>query len=591
MTSNNAAAASPVANDRPKWLVFAILIGLATITFAVFSQTTRFSFLNYDDSVFISGNEKLAPGLTWHTLNWALKANLTKQEPDAEYWEPLTLISRLADVQFFGLNAGGHHLTSVILHLIAGFMLFGAMNALFHSPIRAGFIAALFLIHPLHVEPVAWLAARKDVLNGLFYFATIWAYAWYAASPRWSRYLLVCASFIAANMAKPMAVSLPLVLLLLDYWPLQRIKRPWTFRSCLRLGLEKAPLVVISAGVCLVTIVAQKNLGAMGDETLYPISGRFGNAAISFGAYLGQTFIPVGLSAVYPHPGNAVNWPLAAVSAGVCLLTTFLCLLQAERRPWLIVGWAWFIVVLLPVSGIVQVGELSRADRYTYVALTGIFILCLEQTSEWVQAWQRRFGNLPAAKTLTAAGACLILGIAGVLAWKQTATWRDSITVFTRALAVTDDNYIAEENLGAALFEAGQKEEGFKHYAESLRLQAPKLEHHRSAGAEAARRGDLQAAIFHFTKVITVLPADAESHRALGDLLFKSGDLSKALVQYNEVLHYERGDMSARLHIAQILIADHQLSQARALLDAMLHKDPANTQARQLLDSLPPNTQ
>ena len=571
--------------------MLAICIGLAAITFAVFWQTRQFDFLNYDDDLFVSENPKLAVGLSGQGMAWAFKANLTHHEPGAEYWEPLTLITRLGDVQFHGLNPSGHHLTSVLLHLAAGLVLFGAMNALLRSPARAGLIAALFLVHPLHVEAVAWLAARKDVVNGLFYFATLWAYAWYAVRPDGRRYALVCASFLAANMAKPMAVSLPLVLLLLDFWPLNRIPRPFSLRSGWRLGAEKIPLLFIAAGVSLLAVLGQKDHGAMGDDILYPMPVRLGNAAISFCAYLGQTFVPTGLAIFYPHPGNALEWPLAAACGLVCLAMTILCALQAERRPWLIVGWAWFVIVLLPVSGLVQIGEMSRADRYTYVALTGIFILCVEQAAEWIGAWLPRAGSSAAPRAIIAGGACSIVGAAAFLAWRQTATWRDSITVFSHAIAVTDDNYIAQANLGAALFAIGHKGEGLKHYAEAIRLQAPVLEFHRRAGDEAERRGDFDAAIHHYGKVITVLPSDTASHRRLGEMLLHVGDYPKALVQYNEVLHYERNDVPARLCIARILVLEHRIAEARGLLASMLHSDPGNSKARQILDSLPSDSQ
>jgi len=585
-----------IAGPARRWpLMLAICLGLAAITFAVFWQTTHFAFLNYDDDVFVSENPKLAAGLSGRGIAWAFEANLTHHEPGAEYWEPLTLISRLADVQLHGLDPSGHHLTSVLLHLVAGLILFGAMNALLRSPLRAGFIAALFLVHPLHVEAVVWIAARKDVLNGLFYFATIWAYAWYAARPDWRRYTLMCVSFLAANMAKPMAVSLPFVLLLLDFWPLRRfpwpLSLPSSIRAGLRIGLEKIPLLIIAAGVSLLAVLGQKDHGAMGDDILYPMPVRIGSAAISFCAYLGQTFVPTDLAISYPHPGNALNWPLAALCGIGGLAITVVCALQAGRRPWLIVGWAWFIVVLLPVSGIVQVGELSRADRYSYVALTGIFILCVEQVSEWIGVWLPRVPSAAAFRAAIAAGACAILGGAAFLAWRQTATWRDSASVFSHAIAVTDDNYIAQVNLGAALFSAGRRTEGLQHYAEALRLQKPVLEFHRRAGDAAERRGDFASAIHHYGKVVTVLPSDAESHRRLGELLFHVGDYPKALVQYNEVLHYERNDVPARLWIARILILEHRIPEARGLLGSVLHSNPANPEAQQLLDCLPSDSQ
>lgn len=275
----------------PRWAPVLICITLTALTLIVFAQTFSFKFLNFDDNLFISENQRLTQGLSAKGVTWAFTANLTHHDPTAEYWEPLTLISRLADVQFAGMDAGAHHRTNVLLHLVAGLVLFGAVRALLRSDVKAAIIAALFLIHPLHVEPVAWLSARKDVMNGLFSFATIWAYTWYAALPSWRRYALVFLAFLGANMAKPMAVSLPFVLLLLDHWPLRRLRPPLLDRASLRVIVEKLPLLLVAVAVALLAMVDQRQHGAIGDDILYPLSVRLGNAAISFWAYLCQTVL------------------------------------------------------------------------------------------------------------------------------------------------------------------------------------------------------------------------------------------------------------------------------------------------------------
>jgi protein O-mannosyl-transferase len=562
-----------------------ICIALALITLGVFAQTFAFNFLNFDDNLFISENPRLTQGLSAQGLVWAFTANLTHGDVNAEYWEPLTLLSRLADVQFSGLNAGAHHRTNVLLHLAAGLVLFGALRALLRSNWRSGLIAALFLVHPLHVEAVAWLSARKDILNGLFFFGTVWAYAQYAARPNWRRYAAVCLIFLLANMAKPMAVSLPFVLLLLDFWPLGRLRSPLIGRAGLRLFIEKVPLILIATVVAVLAVVDQHRHGAIGDSVLYPLPVRLGGAVTGYCAYLIQTFVPTDLAILYPHPGTDINWSVAATSAACLFLITGLCLLNAKRRPWLLVGWFWFIVVLLPVSGIVQIGEMSRADRYTYVSLVGIFLLCVQQVSEWLTQPMLRWARWRIAGM--AAVVCLILGTLAVMAWKQTKTWQDSISVFRHALAVTTNNYIAEANLGSALFDAGSKAEGLAHYQEAIRLQAPALEHHRRTALEAERRHQFATAIQHYGKVLTLIPWDADVHQRLGYVLLQNGEYAKALVQYNEALRYERNAIPPRLGVARVLIAQQRFAEARGLLKAVLQLDAENKEAVALLQTLP----
>ena len=566
---------------------FSICVALAILTLGVFAQTFSFKFLNFDDDIYISANPRLTQGLSAKGLAWAFTANLTTADPNAEYWAPLTLVSRLADVQFNGLDAGAHHRTNVLLHLAAGLVLFAALRALLRSNISSAVIAALFLIHPLHVEPVAWLSARKDILNGLFFFGTIWSYAHYAARPGRLRYALVCLIFLCANMAKPMGVSLPFVLLLLDYWPLGRLRWPLLDRAGLRLVTEKLPLILIAGGIAVLAVLDQQRFGAIGDNVLFPLPVRLGSAAIGYCTYLVQTFALANLAILYPHPGTDLSWSLAAVSAAALLLITALCILNAKRRPWLLVGWFWFVVVLLPVSGIVQIGEMARADRYTYVSLVGIFLLCVQQASEWL-----KHPTLSPARWRTATVSvfvCLLLGTLAIVSWKQTRTWSDSISVFRHAIAVTSRNYIAEMNLGAAYFEAGRKEEGMAHYNEAIRLHGPALAHHRRTALEAERRGQLPIAIHHYAKVLTLVPWDAEVHQRLGSVLLRDGDYAKALVQYNEALRYDRNAIPPRLGVARVLIAQRRLVEARALLEAILRLDAENEEAKALLQTVPSN--
>ena len=291
------------------------------------------------------------------------------------------------------------------------------------------------------------------------------------------------------------------------------------------------------------------------------------------------------LAILYPHPGTGLSWSLAATSAACLLLITGLCILNAKRRPWLLVGWFWFIVVLLPVSGIVQIGEMARADRYTYVSLVGIFLLCVQQVSEWLvhPMFHRARWRIVCGAAFTS----LTLGIFAIVSWEQTKTWYDSISVFRHALAVTSDNYIAEANLGSALFDAGRKEEGLAHYIEAIRLHAPALEHHRRTAIEAERRHELPTAIQHYGKVLTLVPWDADVHQRLGSVLLQNGEYAKALVQYNEALRYDRNAIPPRLGVARVLIALQRFAEARGLLNAVLRLDAENEEAVALLRTLP----
>ncbi|MFN2477097.1 MAG: tetratricopeptide repeat protein [Chthoniobacterales bacterium] len=564
-----------------------ICAGLTIITLLVFAQTFTFEALNFDDDLVITENPHLAAGLSRTGFSWAFTANLTHHDPNVEYWEPLTLISRLADVQFSGMNAGAHHRTSVFLHLAAGLMLFGALRALLRSDVKAGVIAALFLIHPLHVEPVAWLAARKDVLNGLFFFATIWAYVLYARQPGWRRFALVCFAFVCANLAKPMGVSLPFVLLLLDFWPLGRWRAPFFSRAAFRLLLEKLPLIAIAAAVAVLAMRDQQQQGAVGDDALYPLPIRLGNAAISYCAYLGQTILPFDLAIFYPHPGTALNVGTALASAAFLALVTLGCILQANRRPWLLVGWLWFGIVLLPVAGIVQIGEMSRADRYTYVSLVGLFLASVHQLSISLTTRIRNSPRPTAWRVSIGSGVAILVAALAATAWSQTSTWRNSVSVFQRAIDVTDDNYVAQANLGSALFAAGDRDAGLAHYQEAVRLHAPALAFHRQTAIAAEEAHDLPRAIQHYGKFLTLVPCDADVHQRLGGVLFESGDYARALVQYNEALRYNREAIPPRLGVARVLMAQQRTAEARGLLQRILEMDSSNEEALQLLRRLP----
>jgi hypothetical protein len=577
-----------IAEDRPSrhraWTL-ALCLGLAGLTFLIFGPAIHFGFINFDDNRYVDHNPKLEAGLSARGLQWAFTANLTHLTETAEYWEPLTLVSRLADYQFYGFAPGGHHLTSILIHLATGLALFGALRQLTGARWRSAVVAALFLVHPMHVEPVIWLSARKDLVSALFYALTLWAYGWHAARPGRGRYVAFCAAFVAANMAKPMAVSLPAVLLLLDLWPLGRVRPEeagWR-RRVLLLVYRKLPFFFVAVGVSLLAYWVQKDIGAVADDGLLPLPWRIGAAVVGIGNYLFKAVVPIELTLFYPHPGR--DLPVAqtvAVGLGLLLISAGAGA-QWRRRPWLTVGWFFFLAVLAPVAGIVQVGDQAMADRYSYLAFIGLFIAVVWQ----VGAWAEQSGAPRAcADRLTGLLTGGLLVVFSVLAFQQVQTWRTSESVFRHAIAVTDGNHVAHFNLGATLWEQGRKEEAWFHMTEAGRLREPFLRYQLVAAEEALARGAYDEASPRLVRVLMLMPWDSNLRQKLGTILVRNGEPGKALVQFNEALKYQPKWVQPRLSIAEVLMAQGQPERAERVLRDVLSVEPDSARARNLLESL-----
>ena len=529
---------------------------LAGLTFAIFSQALSFGFVNLDDDRYVAHNPMLVGGLSARSVQWAFTANLTYLTETAEYWEPLTLLTRLADYQFFGAAPSGHHLTSILLHLAAGLALFGALRRLTGAYWRSAMVAALFLVHPMHVEPVVWLSARKDVVSGLFYILTLWAYGCYRARPNWQRFAALFLIFLAANMAKPMAVSLPIILLLLDLWPLGQVqleRRGWIMRTVL-LGYRKTLFFVMAVGVTVLAYLVQRDIGALGGSDSLPLPWRLGAAAVSCIAYLAKAAVPVDLTLFYPHPGRALSIVQALFSVLALVIVSAAAVLQAKRRPWLFVGWFWFLAVLAPVSGIVQVGDQAMADRYSYLAFIGLFIAVVWQAGEWVVA-AKDSRPLQPRRALAAAFACAVLMASTTLAFLQVRTWRSNESVFSHALAVTEGNYLAHFNLGATLWEEGRRHEGWWHLQEAARIRGPFLRSQLAMAEKALARGAWAEAIPRLARITIWTPWDAAIRLKLGDALVRNGEPGKALAQFQEALRYQPSLTEPRERIVTLLAA------------------------------------
>lgn len=439
-----------------------VALALAGMTCVVFARALFNGFIeHYDDSKYVLENPAVRSGLTWDGLLYAFTDQCVAN------WHPLTMLSHMLDCELYGVRPFGHHLTNVILHAVNTALLFVVLHRMTGALWRSALVAALFSVHPLHVQSVAHVAQRKDVLSTLFWLLTMWAYVRYAAQPAIRRYIWVSLFFVLGLLSKPMLVSLPIVLLLMDYWPLNRFSgkaksgghRFSGLRPCL---LEKLPLIGCSVISCAVTVVIQGAYGAVSGANITPLPFRARNAVLSYVAYIRMTLWPSGLAAHYPFP---LEFPLWKVAGAALLLATltWLCLIYLRNRPYWAVGWLWYVLTLVPVIGLVQVGSQAIADRYTYIPLIGLFIIAAWAAAD---AAERRPRTRAALAAISASALTILAGCT----WVQLGYWRDGETLWRRALAVTTDNDIAHWCLGAVLCNRGDIEEGMPHYNEAVRI-------------------------------------------------------------------------------------------------------------------------
>jgi tetratricopeptide (TPR) repeat protein len=433
---------------------FGVVLFLSVLTACAYHQVIGNSFVQYDDQNYVSGNPIVLKGLTSESVAWAFSAL------HASNWHPLTWLSHMLDVEMFGTDPSGHHAVNLLFHVLNSVLLFAVLCQATGEPWKSVFVAALFAVHPLHVESVAWVAERKDVLSTFFWMLTMWAYSRYAVRPRTSVYLLALLFFALGLLAKPMLVTLPFVLLLMDYWPLGRMARPVLPEAAGRSGdtsiglrrilLEKVPFLLLSAGSCVMTLLAQsraRNVASM----LFPLGARVSNAVVAYARYIGKTLYPSSLAIFYPHPLHTL--PAWEVAGALLLLAaaSWVAVRYRGRMPFLAVGWFWYLGTLVPVIGIVQVGEQAVADRYTYVPLIGIFLMLSWGAGELA----RRF-RIP-WQAVAASGGALVLLLAA-LTWNQVRHWKDSVSLFRHAVEVTENNPRMMHALGIALESRGREQ-------------------------------------------------------------------------------------------------------------------------------------
>jgi protein O-mannosyl-transferase len=534
---------------------FFVCLALIALTWLVFGQTLWHNFVNLDDHVYVYDNPLIKRGLT---VDGVINAFV---HTHARNWHPLTTLSHMLDCQLFGLKAGGHHFTNVLFHTVSVVLLFLLLRQMTGAFWQSAFVAALFAVHPLHVESVAWVSERKDVLSGVFFMLTLWAYTRYVQARSIGRYLKVALFFVLGLMSKPMLVTVPCVLLLLDYWPLNRFswdrtrltrgaRPPDRAHSVAPLLVEKIPLFALSAFSCIATLLIQ--LYSAGAIDQLPLAWRLNNAAVTYVAYIWQMFWPARLAAFYPHPNDQLPiWQV--IFAITFLISISLLAIQWRReRPYILTGWFWYVGMLVPVIGFVQAGEQGRADRYTYLPQIGLYVLIVWTVAELLSRLRQ-----PAQHRVAAIVTPTIIALLSWRAFVQTSYWENSERLWNHALAVTTDNAMAHNNLGHLLLQRGEWDRAISHFELALNIRSHNAATHYNLGraliennlANAlARKGRLNEAVSHYDEAVRLRPDYGDPYFNLGSVLFQQGRIDDAIAQWHKALAAQPND--AGFHVA-----------------------------------------
>ncbi|MCJ7538108.1 MAG: tetratricopeptide repeat protein, partial [Desulfobacterales bacterium] len=538
------------------WQYLVCLILVLSIL-AVYFQVRHFEFLVYDDDLYVVENRIVKTGLNQKSFLWAFKSNY------AANWHPLTWLSHMLDVQMHGLNSGAHHLTNLFFHVLNTILLFLAFRQITGALWRSAVVAALFALHPLHVESVAQVACRKDLLSTFFWLLTLMCYGWYAMRPCVRRYLAVLIFFTAGLMAKPMVVTLPFVLLLMDYWPLGRFapkdslfisEERYTIKILFRLFLEKMPLFIITTASSIVTFIVQSKGGAVESLIKYPFTVRVANAVASYVRYILKMIWPSHLAVFYPHPGMWPFWEVAGAFA-LLVLVFLLAVRNVKKRPYLIVGWLWYIGTLVPVIGLVQIGSQAMADRYTYIPLIGLFILIAWGAGDLLKRWRLQRG------CLSAAGVIIVL-LLSIISWRQAGYWQNSIKLFEHAIAVTRDNLTAHNNLGIALVGAKRAAEAIPHYLTVLQKQPNQARVHNNLGNALLSLGKSSQAEQHYSEALRLNPDYARARNNLANVLAGRGKTTEAIQYYLETLAIHPEYTDAHYNLGNVFMARGRFDEA-----------------------------
>jgi len=536
-----------------KFSVILIYLLLTSATLIAFEPLRLNQFIRYDDNDYITENQHVQGGLNLKSIKWAFTST------NAANWHPLTWLSHIIDCRLFGLNPKWHHLVNLLFHIANTLLLFWVLKDMTGAIWQSAFVAGLFALHPLHVESVAWAAERKDVLSTLFWLLTMASYVHYARGGGAKWYTMTLFLFAMGLMAKPMLVTLPFVLLLLDYWPLNRLTRQTVF--------EKLPFFALSTASSIVTFFAQRSGGAVVNIDLLPLSMRLANTPVSYIKYIGKMFWPTKLAVLYPYFGDKLSAWLVATSVLILLAVTILVVRLSSKHRYLPVGWFWYLGTLVPVIGLVQVGNQPLADRYTYVPLTGLFIIAAWVLPELLAGWRHR-------KLLLGLSAASVLLILSVCTFSQVSRWRDSITLYEHTIAVTSDNVFAHYNLGIALASQGRANEAINHYRQAIKIRPDYFEAYNNLGNLLSEQGKRDEAISNYRRVLEIKPDDAAAHYNLGVLLAQQGKFGDAIDNFNQALKAKPDYAEAYNNLGNTLLALNRLDEAVACYRQALHFKP-----------------
>ena len=516
------------------------LLAAAVLVFAiaaVYSQVVTFAFVNLDDPRYVTANDEVKRGLTAESVRWALTSS------EIGFYCPMTCLSHMTDVQLYGLNPAGHHLTSLLLHAASAVLLLLAFRRMTGALFPSFIVAALFALHPLHVEPVAWISERKEVLSGFFWCVTLFAYAWYAEAPGFRRYLLVFAASTAAMLAKPMAVTIPFALLLLDAWPLGR----WPATRASRLIVEKVPLFAPMALVSVLTVKAQAGLGALGSSESFPIGERAANALYAYAVYLAKMVVPVNLAALYPfrHGSMPLLLPLSGLIA--LLAGSAIAVLAFAKRRYVTVGWFWFVGTLVPTIGLIHVGSQSMADRYTYIPLIGLFaIVAFGGASALAAApavWRRA----------AAAVAVAVLAMLGLMSHAQALTWKNDESLYRQIIRVSPDAILAYFNLGNYYLAAkNEPQTAIELYEKALAIDPRYGDVQLRLGLALARVGKNDEALSHFQEAVRLKPTMAEARLALASALREQKRFGESADAFRSYLELQPNDWRGHVSLGMV---------------------------------------
>lgn len=559
-----------------------ISLFLALVTFILYWQVHHFDFIIYDDGDYVTQNSQVQNGITVDSIIWAFTSTRSSN------WHPLTWLSHMLDCQLFGLNPGGHHLSNLFLHIANTLLLFLVFRKMTGKVWESGFVAALFALHPLHIQSVVWIAERKDVLSTFFWMLTTWSYLRFVKHQTIYRYFWVFLFFIFGLLSKPMVVTLPFTLLLLDYWPLHRFDFQRSDLKCknsilprnINIVLEKLPLIFLAGISCIITFYAQKHGGAV--KSFIPADAKLANILVSYIVYILKMFYPFNLAVFYPYH----SWPVWEIlSASILLVSiSFFTVQSIKQHPYFIVGWLWFLGTLVPVIGLVQVGVQSMADRYTYIPLIGLFIIIAWGASEFFNQWRHK-------QLLLATFIILIPSVLAAITWKEIGYWKNSITLFEHALDVNPGyhNYISHSNLGLALLEKGRIDEGIAHLNKALACnpqQSEKIDIYNHIGIAFEDKRDYDQAIQYFQKAVSLGPDNDKIQYNLGTAYLKTGDLDQAILHLQKAATLNVQNTQAFYNLGDALFKKNDFENAEYNLRKTIELDSDHEKALQLLGAI-----